>query len=276
MGLVEMSGYRLELDAAGEGDPPVVLVPALGWDHTQWDQVRAELTSRTTLVTYNRPGLGRSDPAPDASPERPRTVDWAASQLHTLLDKANVPSPRILAGHSVGGLIVDRYAALFSADTAGLVILDATFPPLVLRECDVGDGLILDGLEGGGGIILDIRQAISEYDRPASPPLEPAPPCVVVSSALGRFTLNESDAFAPLSLCEVDGRWQEFQRRLAAQYSGDLIVAHFSDHILTANVPRLVAYVIDAVVSAAREHQPPRLDPDVIYNAGGRLMPRST
>ncbi|GAB3432983.1 alpha/beta fold hydrolase [Flindersiella endophytica] len=268
---IEVSGCRLGIQTHGDGDPPVVFVPALGLDHTQWDPVLAELTTSTTVVLYDRPTLGVSDPLPPEDARQPRTAGWAADQLNSLLNKAGVPSPRVLVGHSVGGMIVERYGVLFPADTAGLVMLDASQPHLLQRDSDQANGCLLDGYDEQA-INFDPVGSSAEYD--AEGPAAPFPVCVVISRALGSWNVNDPERYAPLSPREVDDSWQNFQRQLAARYDGHLIVTHFSDHMLPANVPGLVAQVIDAVVIAVRrQDRRVALDRDAIYNAGGRVIP---
>jgi pimeloyl-ACP methyl ester carboxylesterase len=43
-----------------------------------------------------------------------------------LLERANVPGPYVLAGHSFGGLYVLTYAAHYPQDVAGMVLVDST------------------------------------------------------------------------------------------------------------------------------------------------------
>ncbi|GAA3636721.1 hypothetical protein GCM10022236_44080 [Microlunatus ginsengisoli] len=45
-----------------------------------------------------------------------------------MLDRAHVPGPYVLAGHSFGGLYVLRFAAMFPDEVAGMVLLDSTAP----------------------------------------------------------------------------------------------------------------------------------------------------
>jgi pimeloyl-ACP methyl ester carboxylesterase len=49
-----------------------------------------------------------------------------ATDLHQLLDRAHVPGPYVLAGHSFGGLYVRTYAARYPEEVAGLVLVDST------------------------------------------------------------------------------------------------------------------------------------------------------
>jgi pimeloyl-ACP methyl ester carboxylesterase len=48
--------------------------------------------------------------------------------VHTLLERAEVPGPYVLAGHSFGGLYVQTFAANYPDQVAGLVLLDSTAP----------------------------------------------------------------------------------------------------------------------------------------------------
>ena len=44
----------------------------------------------------------------------------------TLLERAHIPGPYVLAGHSFGGLYVQSFAAQFPDQVAGMVLLDST------------------------------------------------------------------------------------------------------------------------------------------------------
>jgi pimeloyl-ACP methyl ester carboxylesterase len=77
----------------------------------------------STVCVYDRPGRGWSDAADGV-----QDGDRIAADLHTLLDRANVPGPYVLAGHSFGGLYVLRFAAMFPDQVAGMVLLDSTAP----------------------------------------------------------------------------------------------------------------------------------------------------
>jgi pimeloyl-ACP methyl ester carboxylesterase len=62
---------------------------------------------------------------------------------NTLLDRANVPGPYVLAGHSFGGLYVLTFAAQYPDQVAGMVLLDSTAPvvgpaPATNRSDDFG------------------------------------------------------------------------------------------------------------------------------------------
>jgi pimeloyl-ACP methyl ester carboxylesterase len=121
--LVDVGGRRLHLRRAGDGTPPVVVIPALGGLAAEWLGVQDALASCTTAAVYDRPGLGWSDPARGW----PSAVGMAR-ELHTLLDAAGVARPLVLAGHSLGGLVARVYTALYRGDVAGLALIDSSHP----------------------------------------------------------------------------------------------------------------------------------------------------
>jgi pimeloyl-ACP methyl ester carboxylesterase len=67
----------------------------------------------------SRAGYGYSDDGP-----YPRTSDSIASDLHVLLQTAEVPSPYVFVAWSSGGLNVRLFAAQHPTDVAGLVLVD--------------------------------------------------------------------------------------------------------------------------------------------------------
>jgi pimeloyl-ACP methyl ester carboxylesterase len=128
--LVDVGGRRLHLWRAGEGSPAVVIVTSLGEPGHGWADVQRRLAQHTTVVAYDRAGLGWSDPGP--WPTGTRTVN----DLHALLETARISPPYVLVGHSVGGLHVRLYAARHPQQVAGLVLVDSSHPdqPQRLRQ----------------------------------------------------------------------------------------------------------------------------------------------
>lgn len=117
--LVDVGGFRLHLHCAGEGSPTIVLDAALGASSLSWSLVQPELARLSRVCSYDRGGFGWSDPGP-----MPRTADRIAEELHTLLERARVPPPYVLVGHSFGGLVALIFARRFRSVTSGLVLVD--------------------------------------------------------------------------------------------------------------------------------------------------------
>lgn len=119
--LVDVGGHHLRLDCAGSGSPTVVLEPGAGGTSASMGWVAPAVAHQTRVCVYDRAGRGGSEAADDVQ-------DGAriATDLHTLLHRAGVPGPYVLAGHSFGGLYVRIFAAHYPDEVAGLVLLDST------------------------------------------------------------------------------------------------------------------------------------------------------
>lgn len=121
--LIDVGGHRLHLHCTGSGSPTVVLEPGGGASSSDVVWIARAVARDTTVCVYDRAGRGWSD-ATDA----PQDGNHIAADLHTLLERAHIPGPYVLAGHSFGGLYVQSFAAQFPDQVAGVVLLDSTAP----------------------------------------------------------------------------------------------------------------------------------------------------
>lgn len=119
--MVDVGGYRLHLLCTGVGSPAVVLEAGVGDFSLIWNDVQSELSQSVRTCSYDRGGLGWSDPSP-----LPRDPSHEAIELHRLLERDHVPPPFILVGHSYGGDIVHVYARRFPARLVGVVLVEAS------------------------------------------------------------------------------------------------------------------------------------------------------
>jgi pimeloyl-ACP methyl ester carboxylesterase len=76
-----------------------------------------------SVCSYDRAGLGYSEPSP-----QPSTSRVFAEELHDLLHAAGVAPPYILVGHSFGGFNVRLFASRYRSETAGMVLVDSGHP----------------------------------------------------------------------------------------------------------------------------------------------------
>src|SRR5688572_1980923 len=118
--LVDVGGHRLHLYCAGSGTPTVVLESGLGETGAYWGWISAALAADTRVCAYDRAGRGWSDPASTEQDGVAVTTD-----LRTLLDRAHVPGPFVLVGHSSGAEYVRIFAGRYPEQVAGMVLLDA-------------------------------------------------------------------------------------------------------------------------------------------------------
>jgi pimeloyl-ACP methyl ester carboxylesterase len=121
--LVDIGGYRLQLNALGAGRPTVVFDAALSGTSLSWLYVQPAVAEFTRACAYDRGGFGRSDRAP-----LPRTAGRLADELHTLLSRAGETPPFVLVGHSFGGLVARVFAARHPDLMAALVLVDPAHP----------------------------------------------------------------------------------------------------------------------------------------------------
>src|SRR5207244_11346141 len=99
-------GFRLHINCIGTGSPTVVIEAGWGDSSAAWSSwVQPSAASTTRVCTYDRAGMGYSDPGP-----LPRTAERFAAELHALLSSASEPGPYVLVGHSMGGLTVRVFA----------------------------------------------------------------------------------------------------------------------------------------------------------------------
>jgi pimeloyl-ACP methyl ester carboxylesterase len=129
-GKVDIGGYELYYSCAGKGSPTVILEAGGPSESSVWDLVRVYMGASPRVCAYDRANLGKSDSAP-----KPRTFTDMTRDLHTLLQNVPIEGPYVLAGHSMGGMLVQLYASQYPEDVVGLVLVDSGHP-------DMGDRLL--------------------------------------------------------------------------------------------------------------------------------------
>jgi len=117
-----MGGYSLHLYCTGResGAPTVVMDSGLGGTVLDWQLVQPELAKSMHVCTYDRAGMGWSDPG-----DQPRTSRQITRELHTLLGNAGVEGPYVLVGHSFGGTNMQVDASQYPDEVAGMVLVDS-------------------------------------------------------------------------------------------------------------------------------------------------------
>jgi ABC-type glycerol-3-phosphate transport system permease component len=80
--LVEVGGHKMHLDCGGQGAPTVLLESGLSNDWLVWFRVQPAISMLTRVCSYDRAGLGFSDPRPEQQPDS-RNI---AYNLHMLFN----------------------------------------------------------------------------------------------------------------------------------------------------------------------------------------------
>lgn len=113
----------LEYAQSGTGSPAIILINGGSGPIEGWHKIFHELAEESTVLAYNRLGVGKSD-----MPTSPQDGAAIVSALRQLLDEVKLPPPYLLVGHSLGGLYANLFARLFPDQIAGVVLLEASHP----------------------------------------------------------------------------------------------------------------------------------------------------
>jgi pimeloyl-ACP methyl ester carboxylesterase len=119
--LISIGARRLHLLCSGQGPPTVILVAGGGAFAIDWTLVQPLVAGTTRVCSYDRAGLGWSDPGPAEE-----TVEETTEDLHQLLRAARETGPYILVGASIGGIYIRAYQHAFPHDVAGLIFANSS------------------------------------------------------------------------------------------------------------------------------------------------------
>ncbi|MCW1241426.1 alpha/beta fold hydrolase [Bacillus pretiosus] len=99
----------------------VVIQTGMGCSFYDWLPIIEKLSQHFTVVSYHRPGYGKSELGSHS-----RTTLQATKELHTLLEKLDIYEPIILIGHSYGGLCAQHFTMLHEDKLRALILVDST------------------------------------------------------------------------------------------------------------------------------------------------------
>lgn len=257
-----VSGLEVRYLCSGEGSPTVVLdqghgisveeslvLPrALGWAH-----VFEEVKKNTRIFVHDRAGLGWSDAAP-----APRASLEMVEDLHTLLEKAQIPPPYVLVGHSIGGFNVRVFAGRYPSEVAGMVLVDSSHPDQWTRFADIvpretpRDSALLTRFRKQFGTLgtygsLDLKTTTTQVRDITWLGTKPL---VVISHSPHALRVPRMPADVAE---EMEKIWSELQADLLT-LSGNSrqIIAHHAGHMIQVDEPQLV---VDAIADVVRQVQ---------------------
>lgn len=114
-------GQTIEVYIAGSSKQTVVIQTGIGCSFYDWLPIIEKLSRHFTVVSYHRPGYGKSELG-----NHSRTTKQATKELHMLLQKLDIHAPIILIGHSYGGLCAQHFAMLHEEKLQALILVDST------------------------------------------------------------------------------------------------------------------------------------------------------
>jgi pimeloyl-ACP methyl ester carboxylesterase len=119
--LVQVGTHKMFVNCVGKETQPTVILEAGTGDSSEvWNAVQEQVQKFVRVCSYDRLGLGKSDKVAVT-----HTAGEIVEDLHGLLHAVPVPGPYVMVGHSIGGIYVRKYAALFPTEVKGLVLLDS-------------------------------------------------------------------------------------------------------------------------------------------------------
>jgi pimeloyl-ACP methyl ester carboxylesterase/DNA-binding CsgD family transcriptional regulator len=172
-------GTRIAYALTGSG-PPLVVVPGwlshleLGWSIPAERMFHEALSSGRTLVRYDRPGCGLSDPY-----DGPRTVELELATIRAVTADAGATSFDLL-GWSLGAGVAARWAADHPATVTRLVLYGGWATGSAIGDEDSRRhvlGLLASHWGLGSDLLTDLfapeadagtRRALAQYQRAAS------------------------------------------------------------------------------------------------------------
>ena len=228
--LHDVGGYHLHIHPTGQGSPTVVFEAGLNHNATDWRDIQPAVSSFTRACSYDRAGVGFSDPGP-----KPRTSRQIVSELHRLLHCAAIDPPYVLVGRSFGGYNALLYAITYPDEVVGIVLVDANHPDQEHHMDPTPPEELEDLNRNTEGVRINEDFFESGRQIREAGPL-PDIPLVVISAALDR-----------------DPVWHKLQKDLPnLAPTGRGILAKNSGHNIHRDEPNIVIAAIRDVVLEAR------------------------
>jgi pimeloyl-ACP methyl ester carboxylesterase len=284
--LVDVGGRRLHLWCVGQGSPTVLMFSGGGTPAVTMYDAQTRIGAFTRVCSYDRAGLGWSDP-----PTKPMSLPDMVDDLDALLLNGNIEGPFVLVPESFGGMVALAYAKRNPTKVAGAVFVDASEPDLWFRVSPKSHGAMKrNDMLWQVGWRLGIIRAALPFGAPAwvanlSPKLKGEFEAVW-SRPMASFANDAIDAFQQTKVSQrpsatpglmgkspiivlrhgksggmgmdedFEREWPAAQTKLAALSSDSrLVVAQENGHPIAEENPQLVTYAVRDIVSKVRGNE---------------------
>jgi pimeloyl-ACP methyl ester carboxylesterase len=165
---------RYRFVPSASGGPTIVLLSGMNATLEQWQRVQDGLASTAPTLTYDRAGMGFSDPVDlhDAA--------FEAEELDGLLRHAEFPKPVVLVSFSSSAVLARVFAARYPRSIAGLVFIDPNLPDLNFAQGPdrrgtfvrlYAKGIVIQNVKAFFGY-LRLKQSIADSRDPAASPAQ--------------------------------------------------------------------------------------------------------
>jgi pimeloyl-ACP methyl ester carboxylesterase len=238
---VDVGGHSLQLLIGGQGSPAVIFEGGFGTGIGSWSTVQKDVAAFAQTVSYDRAGIGQSDPGP-----KPRSAKQIATELHAALQKSGVKPPYVMVGHSFGGIYVRVFADMYPKEVVGMVLIDPSQEAfndwLKLNQADRLKAAEADIAKAREGVQAEYAALDTSYAQARAAKVPEGIPVTLLSA-----TEDES--------MPAEGRkiWIEKHKEWLATVPGSKhIVVEKAAHFIQAQQPALVIETIKQVLNQPR------------------------
>ena len=238
---VDVGGHGLQLLVGGQGSPAVIFEGGFGVGIASWSTVQKDVAAFTQTVSYDRAGLGQSDPGP-----KPRSAKQIATELHAALQKAGIKPPYVMVGHSFGGIYVRVFADMYPNEVVGMVLIDPSqeaFNDWLSKNLpDRLKAAQSDIAKAGEGVQAEFAAVDTSYSQARAAKVPKGIPVTLL-------TATEDDTMP------AEGRklWIEKHKEWLATVPGSKhVVVEKATHFIQAQQPALVIEAIKQVSKQPR------------------------
>lgn len=237
---VEVDDHKVHVVIEGQGKPVIVLEAGSASDSSSWRFVQPKLAALSTVISYDRAGLGQSEPTAS-----PRTAKQIASDLDDALRAANLKPPYVLVAHSLGALYSREFAHLHPAEVAGMVLVEPAPPEFYgwfrRRSPEVWKRLVADASQSSPGAKQELASLGTTIDQAEQAwPMPRVPTYLLVATRLQ----------PPLKDAEGMEAWIAMQKKLCERLAEcTLIEDPRSSHNMPTDDPALIVTSVKKILA---------------------------
>lgn len=272
--LIDLGSHQLHIHSTGKGSPTVILDAGLSGTSLGWSLVQSKVSEFTRVVSYDRAGYAWSDESPSK-----RTSENIVTELHALLEKANIQGPYILVGHSFGGCNVLLYAHRYPEEVTGVVLVDSVHEEM-LKNFPVSHQSLFDRIRNSSNLqwalsalgfkrLKGPSKEIQEMFNPLPEKIRRAYLAQMFKTNYSKTVSREMDCLEE-SLCQLNENkvflndiplvvisankfsndderrvWCELQQKLLLKSNNSKqIIAENSDHMINHHQPEVIVEAI--------------------------------
>ena len=245
---LRVHNHDMNMYVSGRGKPIVILEAGLGASHRVWRKVDSSVRRFTRVVSYDRPGYGKSDSCSHA-----RDACTVARELKEALTKAELGPPYVLAGWSLGGAFVRVFAGMYPNDVAGLILLDPApeemyprlgkeHPEFLAEEAAYMKQLMSSNRTGEKAEMLNFDSSMNQARR--SDVQDQTPTIMLIAAGKGQDG-NHRDTSNPFSGIWIEELENWGRKRPNMEYS----LIRNSGHNMPVDQPDTVVKAIHSLVN---------------------------